>query len=280
MNNPRPLYKTCLPFTVALLVVVTGSSCSPSLPKATTTPIIQTVEITQLVTRDITLEVTRVIWVPVMVTPSATPEFTFTPSLSPTITSTPTITPTPEPLQLTILEYTDCLYGPGEFYLYKTSLTAGSRMEVVGRSQDGLWINVQEIRGWNGCWIPTSQAELDSGSVADLPFIYTALPITRYEYSPPTAKAVRGGDEVTVSWEAIWMSKYELRGYLIEAWVCQGGQHIFLPVGINLTYEENVSTISVTIMDEAGCAEPSSARIATASIRGYTLFEKIFWPPH
>lgn len=265
---------------MALLVLLTGNSCSPSLPQAANTPAIQILEITQLVTRDATREVTRVIEVPVTVTPSATLEFTYTPSLTPTITSTPTTTPTPELPVLTILEYTNCLYGPGEFYLYKTSYAAGSRMEAVGRSWDSLWINVQEIHGWNACWIPANQAELDSGSAADLPFVYTALPLARYEYSSPTAKTVRDGDEVTVSWEAKWMSIDELRGYLIEAWVCQDGQLVFLPVGISPTYEENVGTISVTIRDEGGCAEPSSARIATVVKKGYTPFEKIFWPPH
>ncbi len=280
MNSPHPLAKTCLAFTMALLVLIADSSCSPSLPQAANTPMIQTFEITQLVTRDVTQEVTRVIEVPVTVTPSATLEFTYTPSLTPTATGTPTITPTPEPLLLTILEHTNCLYGPGDFYLYKTSYAAGSRMEAVGRSWDGLWINVQEIHGWNACWIQANQAELDSGSAADLPFVYTALPLARYEYSSPTAKALRDGDEVTVSWEAKWMSIDELRGYLIEAWICRDGQLGFLPVGISPTYEENVGMISVTIRDEGGCAEPSSARIATVVKKGYTPFEKIFWPPH
>jgi hypothetical protein len=279
MNNFGAFYKTRLPLSVMLLAIIALSSCSPSLGQAERAPIVHTAEVTRLVTRDVTLEVTRLIEVPVTVTPSATSQFTLTPSLTPTITSTPTITPTPELPQLTILQYTDCLYGPGELYLYKTSYPAGSRVEVVGRSQDALWINVQEIHGWNACWIPASQVRLDHGSVSDLPFVYTTLPLTRYDYSPPMATALRDGDEVTVSWEAIWMSRYELRGYLIEAWVCQTGQHIFLPIHVFPTYEENVTTLSITIRDEAGCVEPSSARIATSSKRGYTLFEKIFWPP-
>ncbi len=280
MNNFHSSFRTYLAFSMALLVLIASSSCSSSLPEAAATPIIQMVEITQLVTRDVTQEVTRVIEVPVTITPSPTLEFTYTPSLSPTATGTPTITPTPELPLFTVMEHANCLYGPGDFYLYKTSYAAGSRMEAVGRSQDGLWINVQEIHGWNACWIPASQAELDSGNVTDLSFVYTALPLTRYEYSSPTAKALRDGAEVTVSWEAIWMSRDELRGYLIEAWVCQDGQYIFLPVSVSPTYEENVSTISVIIRDEAGCAEPSGARIATVTKRGYTPFEKIFWPPH
>ncbi len=271
MNTPGPFYKLCLTLGTALLALLV--SCSPSRPQTSNTPAVQTLEVTQLVTRDVTVEVTRVIEVPVTVTPSATWQFTPTPSL------TPTITPTPELPQASILEYTDCLHGPGDFYIYKTSYPAGSRVEVVGRSQDALWINIQEIHGWNACWIPASRAKLDSGSVADLPFVYTALPVTRYDYRSPTTTASRDGDVVTVSWEAVWMSETELRGYLIEAWVCQEEQFIFLPVNVAPTYEENVGTITVEITDEAGCSQPSHARIATATKRGYTLFEKIFWPP-
>jgi hypothetical protein len=268
MNTPDAFHKTCLLLGAALLVLLAAGSCSPPQSQTSNVPVIQTLEVTQLVTRDVTVEVTRVVEVPVTVTPSATWQFT------------PTITPTPELPQASILEYTNCLYGPGDFYLHKTSYLAGNRVEVVGRSQDALWINIQEIHGWNACWIPASRAKLDSGSAADLPFVYTALPVTRYDYRSPTTTASRDGDVVTVSWEAVWMSETELRGYLIEAWVCQNGQIIFLPIGVTPTYEENVGTISVKITDEAGCSQPSSARIATATKRGYTLFEKIFWPPH
>ena len=75
------------------------------------------------------------------------------------------------------------------------------------------------------------------------------------------------------------MSFDELRGYLIEAWVCQEGAFTFLPIGISPTYAENVGTFTAVIRDEPGCSEVSSARIATVVKKGYTPFEKIFWPP-
>lgn len=276
-NHPLRLWLSLV--FCATLLVSTGSACSPSLPKATKTPIVQRVEVTQIVTRDVTMEVTRVIEIPVTVTTTFTPEFSLTPSQTPTLTNTPSITSTPELPTLTLLEYVNCLYGPGDFYLYKTSYPAGNRMEVVGRSFDHLWINIQDIHGWNSCWIPANQARLEGVSVDDLPFVYTALPLARYEYASPTVKAIRTSiTEVTLTWERIWMSKDELRGYLIEAWVCQDGQYIFLPVSLSPTYEENVDNLSVIIKDEPGCAETSRARIATVVKKGYTPFEKIFWP--
>jgi hypothetical protein len=267
-------------FTLLLLFTLFITSCASLLPQPEPTPVVQTRVVTQQVIRQVTLEVTQVVEVPVTVTPTETLQVTYTPSLTPTITGTSTITSTPEPPRAAILEHVDCFYGPADFYLYKTSWLAGDQVELIGRSQDATWINVQEIHGWNACWIPADQAKLDTGSIADLPFVYTALPLTRYEYRSPTTTAQRNGNEVMVTWEPIWMSIDELRGYLIEAWVCQAGQLVFLPVGINPTYEENASSFTVKITDEAGCMEPSSARIATATKRGYTPFEKIFWPPH
>jgi hypothetical protein len=276
MFERKTLLKTCQVCILVLLLVIAGSACSSLGLNSVDAPAVQPVQVTQVVTRvvtqDVTREVTRIIEVPVTVTPAPTLEFTSTPEISTTGSS--------ELPLVSILVYSDCLYGPGSFYLYKTSMAAGSPMEVVGRNQDGTWINVEAVHGWNACWIPANQAELSRGSVNDLPLVSTVLPITRYDYSSPSAIARRSGNEVTVSWKAVWMSTDEVRGYLIEAWVCQDGKYIYLPVFVSTTYEENVGTISVKIRDEAGCTEPPSARITSAGMRGYTLWEKIFWPPY
>jgi hypothetical protein len=276
MFERKTLLKTCQVCILVLLLVIAGSACSSLGLNSVVAPAVQPVQVTQVVTRvvtqDVTREVTRIIEVPVTVTPAPTLEFTSTPEISTTGSS--------ELPLVSILVYSDCLYGPGSFYLYKTSMAAGSLMEVVGRNQDGTWINVEAVHGWNACWIPANQAELSRGSVNDLPLVSTVLPITRYDYSSPSAIARRSGNEVTVSWKAVWMSTDEVRGYLIEAWVCQDGKYIYLPVFVSTTYEENVGTISVKIRDEAGCTEPPSARITSAGMRGYTLWEKIFWPPY
>ena len=175
-----------------------------------------------------------------------------------------------------IPHYTDCLYGPGTFFLYKTSLPAGAWMEVAGRSPDGGWLAVQELNGWDPCWIPVAQARFTPGSLDAAPVTYSTLPIS-YWYKPPSPTAHRSGDAVTVSWKAIGMAEYDYHGYLIIAWVCQGGQRVYLPVSVVPAYAENTGTLSVTIKDEPGCRETSSATIYTAEKRGY-FGEKIFWP--
>ena len=270
MDKPNLLLKTCCALAAALLVILAGSSCSASQPNSsnTTTPG-QSAVVTRLVTREVTREVTRVVEVPVTVTPVRT----FTPSA----TLDPSAVGSVLPLA-SLPEYTDCLYGPASYYVYKTSFPAGQQVEVLGRNENADWINIQAVGGWNSCWIPASQAQLASGRVEDLPFVDTLLPKSEYEFGSPSAIARRSGDQVTVSWEAVFMSVDEVQGYLIDAHVCQDGQLVHLPVFISTTYEQNTGTITANITDEAGCTEPSTAHIVSVGRRGFAEWEKIFWP--
>ena len=260
----------------AVLTVFVISACLFSLPLPASEPAVTPVGLTQVVTRlvteDATREVTRVVEVPVTVTPLPTMEATATP-----VPSTPDATGLP----LTALpDYTDCLYGPAAWYVYKTSFPAGHWVEVVGRSPDAAWLNIEEVGGWNSCWIQASQAQLQRGRVEDLPVVTTMLPRSVLEFGSPSAAARRNGDQVTVSWKAVYMSADEVQGYLIDAFICKGGQLVQQPVFVPVTYAENVGTISVKITDEAGCADPSSAHIVSYGRRGFAEWEKIFWPPH
>ena len=135
---------------------------------------------------------------------------------------------------------------------------------------------MQELHGWDACWIPVAQARFTPGSLDAVPVAYPNLPVS-YWYKPPSPIARREGNEVKVSWQAIGMAEYDYHGYLIIAWVCQGEQQVYLPVSIVPAYAENTGTLSVTIKDEPGCKQASSATIYTAEKRGY-FGEKIFWP--
>ncbi len=227
--------------------------------------------VTRLVTQEITQEVTLIVPVPVTVTPA--------PSQTPTATPDPNPTATSALPQANLPAYTDCLYGPGTFYVYKTSFPAGQSVEVVGRSQDGNWLNIEAVGGWNSCWIQAAHAQLQSGRLEDLPIVKPFLPRSEYEFgSPQTTTVQREGDQVTVSWEPVYMSADEIQGYLIEARVCQGGQMTNLPVFVPVTFKTNTGILSVQILDEAGCTEPSTAHIVSMGKRGFAEWEKIFWP--
>ncbi len=269
-------------FTVALLPVIILNACALSLPRFTAATIVPapqvSQEVTHQVTQNVTREVTRLVMVPVTVTPTETPVYTDTLLNTPTVTKNPTVTPTPGPPLITILEHPDCLYGPAVFFLYKTSLPVDHLMEVIGRNPDGTWIDVEEVHGWDPCWIQTTQASFNNGSVETVPVVYPTLPQS-YWYKPPNPVTHRDGTKVTVSWQAVGMAAYDYRGYLIIAWVCQGGVYVFLPISIVPPFTENTGTLSVDITDEPGCSEVSRAHIYTAEKRGYSG-QRIFWPPN
>jgi hypothetical protein len=245
-------------------------------------PVIQTVEVTREVTRVETSEVTRLVNVPVPITVTSLPTLdqTFTPSLSPTITRTPSKTPTPEPPRITILVTSACLYGPGSAYLYKYGLNATVWMTVIGRNMDGSWLNIKSAYDpvWNACWIKSTLVKFDTGDIKNVPVVWTALPYSNL-YQPPVAvSANRVGNEVSIFWQPVWMTEDDYNGYLIEAWVCQGGTQVFLPIGYATSFDQNNSMKVVQVKDEPGCDVPSSARIYTVEKHGYTDYRMIPWP--
>jgi hypothetical protein len=267
-------------FTLALLLVFIGSSCSNLLPSTDEETVNQNGQVTQLatilVTREVTQEVTRLVEVPMTVTPATTPSSTtFTPPLSSTISSSPAASS--ESLEVTILEHSDCMYGPGSGYLYKYSVFTDHPMEAIGRNWDGSWLYIQSIDGWNPCWIQANLVQLTSGKINGLPIVYSRLPYSN-QYNSPDASAHRDGSEVTISWKADWMSLDDYRGYLIEAWLCQAGVQVFDPVNYVPPLASNVGSLSITVLDEPGCTLPSSARIYSAQKQGYSIGSNIPWP--
>jgi len=263
----------------ACLVIFIGVSCIPSVAPAASSAIVQIVQVTREVTRVETSEVTRVVDLPVTNTPTLTQ--TFTPSLSPTITRTPSIlTLTPKPPRITILVTSACLYGPGSAYLYKYGLNATVWMTVIGRNMDGSWLNIKAPVDpiSNACWIKATLVKFDTGSLLDVPIVWTALPYSTL-YKPPAAvSANRVGDEVSIFWQPVWMTEDDYEGYLIEAWVCQGGSQVFLPIKYATAFDQNSSMMVIQVKDEPGCDLPSSARIYTVEKHGYTDYRMIAWP--
>jgi hypothetical protein len=279
LTHPRKSWRSSVLTVLLVLMLV---SCQPAADTPSPTPVIQTVEVTQEVTRQVTQEVTRLLEVPipVTVTPSLTPAITITPSL------TPTITPTADPPVVTILAHVACNFGPGDAYLYDYGLLETSWMEVIGRNQDGTWLFVEGVHGWNPCWVKTESVRFnDGGDVTNHDIrIFSPdaiLPFATNLYRPPTGvQAFRYGNEVKIFWNAVWMTEDDYRGYLIEAWLCQGGQQVFKPINKQPPLNENVNTLVLSVIDEPGCLVPSSARIYTAEKHGYTGYIVIPWPPY
>ena len=206
--------------------------------------------------------------------PSPTPLPTATPA--PTQTPTPTSTPTPIPtytvLRGQVLVRSNCRYGPGAVYLYKYGLVPGSNLDVIGRTDLGTWILVQAIGGNNPCWVKASLMDI-KGDVMNVEPTYIPLPPSPY-YRPPTGvSAVREGDEVTISWNPISLRAGDDQAspsYVVEAWVCVDGLLVFTPLGSYVPI--------VSVQDQAGCSEPSHARLLAAEKHGYTRPVEVPWP--
>jgi hypothetical protein len=202
--------------------------------------------------------------------PTETPMPDYSPTPSPIPSKTPTPTATPE-LRGRVREQSNCRYGPGAAYLYEWGLYPGNRVTVLGRNQDGSWVYVDPWTYVDYCWVRTDLLDL-TGDVFSVPQITTLLPYTEFYHPPTNVSATRVGDEVTVWWDDVWMSKDDDRGFLIEAWVCRDGQIVFTAI--------NPWDPPAVLVDEAGCMQPSSGRIYTAEKHGYTEWILIRWPPH
>jgi len=223
------------------------------------------------------MEVTRVVEVPVTVTPADTPLSTFT--LSPRLAISGSPAPTPRPYNINLMQHSDCLYGPGSGYLYKYSVQPDTHMEAIGRNLDGSWLYIQDVGGWNPCWIQAALVNFTFGDINGLPVVYPRLPYSN-QYNPPDASAHRDGAEVTISWKAVWMSLDDYRGYLIEAWICEGGMQIFDPIIYIPPLASNIGTLSVKLTDEPGCTLPTTVRIYSAQKQGYSNWNNIPWPAY
>jgi hypothetical protein len=277
--------------TTAAVTLLTSAACSPQPAAPTPSAAVETVIHT--------VEVTRMVEVPVTVTPQPTSAESPTPTKSPTITDTPTesptITDTPTPTytptysapRIRVLMWSQCRYGPGVGYLYEYDLFEGNLMEVIGWQEilahqkddtwePSIWLYVRALGGGiNICWVNSNLVNVYQGDIFDAPRYTARMPFSQL-YKPPVAvEAWREGNNVTVMWSSVWMTEDDYRGYLVEAWVCHGGQLYLAPVGYKGV---NIANPAVVIPDEPGCSEPSNARLYTVEKHGYTQWIRVPWP--
>jgi hypothetical protein len=226
---------------------------------------------------------TAIIMTPSQTTPPSqmpSPSSTLTSTSTPTDTPTwvPSLTPSPSPsatyaiLRGTVLEQANCRYGPGAAYLYKYGLYPGNNLEIIGRNETGTWIVIQAIGGTNPCWVKASLLDIKGEEMGLAP---ASLPLPQSPYYGPLtgANAQRSGDYVTISWHPLVLRAGDDSlqfPYLVEAWLCQAGEIHFTPIG---TWD----TI-LTVQDQAGCTEPSHARVYGVEKHGYTNWVEIPWP--
>lgn len=206
-------------------------------------------------------------------TPTNTATFTQTPTITPTptITDTPTITPTPtfDFPDVTVLMNAHCRFGPAKAYLHAIDLLEGDRGLVWNRNYNGSWLWVKwDEEPWP-CWVSASVVEV-VGDIFSVVEYYPRLPQSTLYGPVRKVWAERHGDQVTVSWEGIWMTEDDFRGYLIKATLCQNG---FL---FDVAAHTNGTTY--TLKDEQSCSKTSKARLYAVEKHGYTDPVAIPWP--
>jgi len=234
-------------------------------------------------------------------TQTATPTPTFTATATQTATATATQTATAVPtysiLRGEVVNRVACRYGPGDIYLYQFGLIPGNQMVISGRveirvkdeMQTWLWGLAQGYP--SRCWVNARDVKL-GGELSSLEIVYpekVKLPLTANWPAPQNVKAARLGDQVTINWDAYLLPLGEREcanspQYLLELWICQGGQMAFTPIGsfdppASGRKPEVRGRDELNVTDEAGCAEPSHGRIFLAEKHGYVGPIEIPWPP-
>lgn len=158
--------------------------------------------------------------------------------------------------------------------MYKYGLLIGNYLEILGRNEEGTWIQVRAIGGDNPCWVKADLLDID-GDVMSVAQAETKLPFSPY-YGPLSGVwADRIGNEVLITWNPMRLRPGDESGqwqYLVEAWVCQAGDLLFTPVG---TYENELR-----VLDEPGCSDESHARVYGVEKHGYTWWVEVPWPRH
>lgn len=253
-------------YKIIWLILLFVSACAPSTEEQITpTAPVATATVRELTdTPEATVTPTR--------TPTSAPTITFTPTImvSPTISATPAFAfPT-----VTVNKQAHCRYGPSVAYLHAADLYPGDIGSVRGRYIYSNWLYIKFDKLNYFCWAAPSVVDV-VGDVSTVAYKELDLQsIGSNMYGPPgNVTAVRDGNNVTISWNQVEMTKDDDRGYLLELFVCQ--DTIFK--WWTDSYPDQNST-SYTVQDEAGCAQPSSGKLYTVEKHGFSEPAIIPWP--
>ncbi len=160
------------------------------------TPAVTVVEVNREVTRVVVQEVTRIVEVPVTVTPTPNPVDYRHPGAD-TGTHQRGLAhhhADPRAAAVTILIHTQCLYGPDPVYLGRYEILAASPQAVIGRNQDSSWLDVQGSDHKNPCWVKAELVKVNSGSL-------DAMPVAQPDLSPYSTSILRHQPSAPTGWK-------------------------------------------------------------------------------
>ncbi len=99
----------------------------------------------------------------------------------------PSPTPTTAPWQAMAVMNANCRAGPGTAYNENGYVLKGDTLEIVGRNEDGTWLNLVNLHGEGFCWA--------SIIAFDVPFDVNPLPVVLAPTAPPSSG--QGNEEET-----------------------------------------------------------------------------------
>ena len=229
-------------------------------------------------------------------TQTPSPSLTVTPTFTPSATDTPSATPTYAVLnEIIVNDVAACFYGPGTVYLNKgTRRIADNKVDLLGRieTDNGIWVNTKfslpRTDESDPCWMNAKYLDITEAQLMSVqpidpnnPNEYK-LPIDHqsitYLDDPEVTGVGRSGATVTVQWKYfdVGAGQYpnhdeNFYRYLIEAWLCKGGEIVFTPMGWKPFSSDikNGDIVSANLQDEPGCTEASHARLYLAWAHGY-----------
>jgi hypothetical protein len=170
---------------------------------------------------------------------------------------------------VTVHTQAHCRYGPSTGYLHAADLYPGDAGSVRGRNGSGTWLYVKFDKLDYFCWAAASVLDIQG----DIFTVYQAQvkPPRSDLYGPPgDVSASREGDTVTVRWSRVPMTLDDDRGYMIEAYVCQDGNYVFLTISTNDNYYK--------FTDSQNCSQASGGLLYTVDKYGYSEPVPIPWP--
>lgn len=204
-------------------------------------------------------------------TKTSTPTITFTPTN--TATATITLTPTFAFPKFTVLMQAHCRYGPAKAYLHAGDLYAGDIGIIGARFTNSQWLFIKPDKLHYWCWVSPYVISIE-GDITRLFFKEPILPGPSALYqAPQSVRAVRTGNQVTISWSRVPMTLDDDRGYFLELYVCQNGSYLWWTAALPDQYQT-----SYTVTDEPSCGQASSGLLYAVEKHGYTNPVVIQWP--
>ena len=215
-------------------------------------------------------------------TPTVTETPTRTPTLTPSLTFTISPSPTFDFPKLVVNQQAHCRYGPAKAFLHAADLYAGDKGVVWGRYYDSNWLYVKLDKLNYPCWVAPSVIDVSGTPITRLlvqNFTHNWLPQSSLYDPVQNVQARRAGDQVTITWDALYMTQDDDRGYMLDIHVCDAnGNYVWDPIGDGVLLDQNHTSYTVTDTDK--CSDTSGGQIAAVEKHGYTAWVDIPWPKY